>query len=713
MFIDFLFEVFRQNAESEAVIWHDQSFAYGKLLDWTNHWRAYLRKNRIAAGTVTAVEADFSPNAIALMLALIESGCIAVPLTSSVAAKKAEFMAIARVEALLELDARDEARLARFERPPTHEILQRLRERGHPGLILFSSGSTGESKAAVHDIVGMLGKFKVRRHARRAITFLLYDHIGGFNTMLYQLSNAGCIVTVQDRDPDTVLRAVERHKVELLPTSPTFINLILLSEAYRRYDLSSLKIVTYGTEPMPESTLRRFHQVLPHIELQQTYGLSEVGILRSKSRSSDSLWVKLGGEGFQTRVVDEILQIKAESAMLGYLNAPSPFTDDGWFNTGDKVEVDGDYFRILGRQSEIINVGGQKVYPAQVESVVQEMPEVAEVSVYGEKNVIMGQIVCAVIRLRESRDARQFHRELRQFCRQRLQEFQIPVQVRLVENAMHGERFKKNRRENVASWKFKPDTLVSVHEQMALVKAQSTRGFFTNYFRQEMVGPQILTAATARSVLLANDEHDFFRLYFFTSDLADLEQILRDVDFPGDVVASYLTKAADENIAAAFQQSGFNPIATYRRMITYRLPQQGPNPALEYAIAADVDELHEGLFQAFNKYTDHLPTKNRLHGYVLNQWVIVHRQTGRILGAVCFQLQGPRVNYNYLYNFSRNALDFLRLQNNFYGVMHQRGIRAGFLWINRTDTRLAALHESMGWRFDGLQDYFYLRSSVN
>lgn len=265
--------------------------------------------------------------------------------------------------------------------------------------------------------------------------------------------------------------------------------------------------------------------------------------------------------------------------------------------------------------------------------------------------------------------------------------------------------------------KFKPDTLARVHEQMALVKAQSTGGFFTNYFRQEMVGPQIFTAATARSVLLANDEHDFFRLYFFTSDLADLEQILRDVDFPGDVVVGYLTRAADEaadeTTTAAFQQSGFNPIATYRRMITYRLPPQRPNPALEYAIAADVDQLYEDLFRTFNKYTDHLPTKNRLDGYVVNQWVIVNRQAGRILGAVCFQLQGQRVNYNYLYNFNHNALDFLRLQNNFYGVMHQRGIRAGFLWINQTNTRLAALHESMGWRFDGLQDYFYLRSSVD
>ena len=260
--------------------------------------------------------------------------------------------------------------------------------------------------------------------------------------------------------------------------------------------------------------------------------------------------------------------------------------------------------------------------------------------------------------------------------------------------------------------KFKPDTLASVHEKMVLVKAQSTGNFFTNYFRQEMVGPQILTAATARTVLLANDEHDFFRLYFFTSDLVDFEQTLRDVDFPGDVVAGYLTKAADENIAAAFQRSRFDPIATYRRMITYRLPPQRPNPALEYAIAADVDQLYQGLFQTFNKYTDHLPNKNRLHAYVENQWVIVNRQAGRILGAVCFQLEGPRVNYNYIYNLSGNGLDFLRLKNNFYGVMNQRGIRAGFLWINQINTRLASLYQSTGWRFDSLQDYFYLRSPV-
>ena len=178
--------------------------------------------------------------------------------------------------------------------------------------------------------------------------------------MLYTLSNAGCLVTVQDRSPDAVLTAIEKYRVELLPTSPTFINLILLSEAYKNYDLTSLKTVTYGTEPMPESTLLKFHELFPQIDLLQTYGLSEVGILRSRSKSSDSLWLKVGGEGYETRIVDGIFQIKAASAMLGYLNAPSPFTEDGWFNTGDAVEVDGDYIKFLGRKSEMINVGGEK-----------------------------------------------------------------------------------------------------------------------------------------------------------------------------------------------------------------------------------------------------------------------------------------------------------------------------------------------------------------
>ena len=111
---------------------------------------------------------------------------------------------------------------------------------------------------------------------------------------------------------------------------------------------------------MPESTLKRIHEIFPQVQLLQTYGLSELGILRSKSKDSTSLWVKVGGHGFETKVVDGILWIRAQSAMMGYLNAANPFDEEGWMNTEDEVEVDGDYIRILGRRTDIINVGGQK-----------------------------------------------------------------------------------------------------------------------------------------------------------------------------------------------------------------------------------------------------------------------------------------------------------------------------------------------------------------
>ena len=132
--------------------------------------------------------------------------------------------------------------------------------------------------------------------------------------------------------------------------------------------------------------------------------------------------------------------------MLGYLNAPSPFTEDGWFMTGDQVEVDGEYFKILGRKSEIINVGGEKVYPAEVESVIQEIDSVAEVTVYGEKNPIMGNVVCAKVRLKQVVDKKEFIFKLKLFCKNRLQSFKIPVKVIIEETVQYNERFKKTRR---------------------------------------------------------------------------------------------------------------------------------------------------------------------------------------------------------------------------------------------------------------------------
>ena len=449
MFIDFFLDVFETHKKKDAIVWNDSVFSYGWLKEKVCSWQQILKEKNIQPGTVVMVEADYSPSSIALLLALIENAAILVPITASVAHKKDEFIETSEVETVISIEPDDSYKITHLKTQATHEHIATLRSLNIPGLILFSSGSTGKSKAAVHDVAKLLEKFKVKRHALRAITFLLYDHIGGVNTLLYTLSNGGCVITVSDRQPDTVLAAVEKFNVELLPTSPTFINLMLISEAYKRHDLSSLKTVTYGTEPMPESVLTRFNSHFPNINLLQTYGLSEIGILRSKSESSSSLWMKVGGEGFETRITDDnILEVKAHSGMLGYMNAPSPYTEDGWFHTGDEVEVNGDYIKVLGRKSEIINVGGQKVYPAEVESVLLQLDCVSEAEVYGMSNALLGNVIACKIRLSENteaQDKKTLKIDMKKFCKKHLEGYQVPAKFHFDNSEQFSSRFKKQR----------------------------------------------------------------------------------------------------------------------------------------------------------------------------------------------------------------------------------------------------------------------------
>lgn len=446
MALDYLLKTFERGTDEDAVIWRDQVMSYGQLMDCITSSIALLERNQIAPGSVVLLEADFSPQSIAMMLALIQSNCIVVPIAHPTPAKREQFKHIGEVEVSITLDEQDQAHIEHSHTTAKHELLQKLKQGNRPGLILFSSGATGQPKAVVHDFLAYLERFNRPGHRLRTLNFLLFDHVAGLNTLFYTLSQAGCVVTVQDRTPESVLSTIEAHRVQLLPTSPTFLNLMLLSGIHNQYDLSSLELVTYGSEVMPESTLTRFREAFPGVHIYQQYGLSEMGVARSKSKSPDSVWVTLNSPEFEVRVRDGMLEVKSASAMLGYLNAESPFTEDGWFKTGDAVEVDGEFFRILGRKSEVINVGGEKVFPIEVENVLLEMNGVVDVKVIGVSNPIIGNMVKATVRLSTSETAAEFSRRMHEFCKDRLLAFQIPQKVVLVNDDMHSERFKKLRR---------------------------------------------------------------------------------------------------------------------------------------------------------------------------------------------------------------------------------------------------------------------------
>ena len=350
MHIDFLLSVFNEFQNSDAIIWKGGKQSYKSLIGNINKSKLLIDSYQIQEGAVVAIISDYSPNSIAFILALIEKQCLIVPLTNMTKNNEQKLLAIAQVEFVLRIDEKDNITTQSISQTSNNDYYNVIRQRNHPGLVLFTSGTSGEPKAAVHDFLSLLEKFKKRRLTLRTLNFLLFDHWGGLNTMFYILSNGGVVIANKDRNPEDVCKLIEEHKVELLPASPTFLNLLLLSGTHEDYDLSSLKIISYGTEPMPESTLKRLKRIFPEVKLLQTYGLIELGVMQSKSEKDDSLWVKIGGEGYKTRIVDGILQIKAESAMLGYLNAPSPFTDDGWFDTGDEVLQKGDYIKILARK---------------------------------------------------------------------------------------------------------------------------------------------------------------------------------------------------------------------------------------------------------------------------------------------------------------------------------------------------------------------------
>ena len=442
--IKFLLDRFASKPKDTAVVFRGKVMSYGELLNQVHHQFQWLVDNDIRPGSAVILLGDYSPLAVSMLLALIQRRCILIPLTPDAYSSLRDSLGEVSPAHLVNVTSQIPT-LENF--PPTSlpSLYNIVTQRDVPGLVLFTSGSSGKPKAVIHDFSRLLEKFHVTRSAMITLNFLLFDHWGGLNTLLHCLSNLCLIVVPEKRTPNHICELIDAYGVELLPTTPSFLNMLLITRAYNGKNLDSLKLITYGAEPMSESTLKSARKIFPNVEFRQTYGMIELGVMRTKSRSPDSLWVKLGGEGYTTRIRDGILQIKADSAMLGYLNADSPFTDDGYLITGDLVETDGDWVRILGRESDIINVGGQKVYPAEVESILLECVGVLDAVVYGESNPILGKVVCANLILDKGADELVVRQKLRVLCKEKMQAFMIPVKIKFVDDVVQTGRLKRAR----------------------------------------------------------------------------------------------------------------------------------------------------------------------------------------------------------------------------------------------------------------------------
>jgi acyl-CoA synthetase (AMP-forming)/AMP-acid ligase II len=446
--IDFqwMLKKFEEYKSLPCTIHNDRTTTYGDLINKINDYLAYLHSNHIKAGECVAIAGEYSEDLISLFFALTINKNIIIPLAGGQKENYEKSLKIGEASYFIQVFDDNKRTLSRVENQSNHPLLQEIRSEGEAGLILFSSGTTGEPKAAVQGISKLIEKYKQpATRSFRTLIFLKIDHIGGINTLFSILLTGGTIVTASSRSADDVCKAIEKYEVNLLPTTPTFLNLLIMSQAYKKYNLDSLKLITYGTEPMVQSTLNLVNTLFPQVKIKQTFGLTELGIFSTKSKDSNSTWMKIHPNDMQIRIVDNMLHVKASSAMKGYLNAPSPFDENGWLNTGDMVEVDGEYMKILGRKSDLINVGGEKVYPSEVENLVLTIDCVKDVVIQGKSNPITGQIVQAIVVLVDGADEQEAKEKINAVCRNQLESYKVPRLITFVKDDLHSDRFKRMR----------------------------------------------------------------------------------------------------------------------------------------------------------------------------------------------------------------------------------------------------------------------------
>lgn len=447
-----LMQRFHQYGNIPALVDKKGLHSYQILLQQIEYFIPKLQK-QIPTGSTVMILSDYSLHSIALLLACLDLNLIIVPVIACNEQEIKEKLSVSGAKFILTLkDVDVQIKNTDENKLTDNHLCQTLINRGHSGLILFSSGSTGKPKAMLHDLTNMLDTYQHKKRKKLSIlVFLLFDHIGGINTLFNILSMGAKAVIPENRVAESIAKVIEQEKVSILPASPTFLNLLLLADVSNKYDLSTVRMITYGTENMPESLLKRIKLAFPKARLLQTFGTSETGIAQVNSRSSSSLDIKIDDPNLDYKIIDGELWLKSKIQILGYLNASMEnFTEDGWFCTGDLVEESTDgYLKIIGRTKEVINVGGEKVLPTEVESLLLTIEGVKDCMVYGVQNAIIGQTVVADVVIdslkSNTKDTKELKNLIRKTCMKNMQRYKMPTKFNFIKQLQIGNRFKKIR----------------------------------------------------------------------------------------------------------------------------------------------------------------------------------------------------------------------------------------------------------------------------
>jgi hypothetical protein len=244
-----------------------------------------------------------------------------------------------------------------------------------------------------------------------------------------------------------------------------------------------------------------------------------------------------------------------------------------------------------------------------------------------------------------------------------------------------------------------------------LKRRNGGKKLLTNYFLQPLHRvANLRMLESEKNLYFLHDEWDFARFYSYTFDVALLEHELAAVSWPPVVVTDWISKTDPGAVEERLSRLDFHLHATYDRIVCKSMRCERPNGHMCLAREADRDVIHALLFRVFDKYADHIMPIEELGELISQRQVLLsHDSQHTINGLALFGLSGQTCNYNFLYN-SGGPLTLSLLLGNLYGVLTERGVHSGCWWVRRTRPLVVKLHESFGWKKDGLVDRIYLRS---
>jgi long-chain acyl-CoA synthetase len=446
-----------------AVIEAKRQITYGELLDAVDRVADELRNCGVRPVQRVALWCGDSIEYIIASLAvlLVNAAIVPVPAASSAdevddLMKRIDVNHLLFDEAIYSMDGSQRVflrevgekeislyhRTARDDLPPEYYIM-------NPAFIRFSSGTTGASKGVLishESIVERTNAADKALHitASDRVMWLLSMSFHFVVTILLFLRRSATIVLCNSLFPGSLENALSRHQGTFLYATPFHYRMMVQSATFSPNLLSTVRLAVSTTAPLPISDADDFFERFG-LELGEAYGIIEVGLPFINS-SGDKL--KRGSVGrilpdYELRIVD------ADSAGIGkvYLKGKgmldayfSPWQNrqqaltDGWFNTGDLGRLDEDnYLFLVGREKNVINFAGMKIFPSEVESVLDRHPAIEESLVHGVPHPQYGQLPSAYVVLRKGFEAEFDGTEVRRYCYQHLAHYKVPKEFHCVQ----------------------------------------------------------------------------------------------------------------------------------------------------------------------------------------------------------------------------------------------------------------------------------------